>query len=165
MKQGLRFPVLAFCLLVFAPLSRAQEMAAHPMSRNLSDVQLTTIPGLPTCATGAVLQGDPTKGPSIILSKVSSDCTFPWHWHTPTETLIIISGTAHVQAKDGPEMTLSAGAFASMPSKHIHQFHCVTTCTLYVHSDAAFDMHYVNAEGTEISPMDALKAVKETVAK
>jgi len=35
---------------------------------------------------------------------------------------------------------------------------------LYIYSDTAFDMHYVNAQGTEIPPTDALTMVKETAA-
>jgi quercetin dioxygenase-like cupin family protein len=165
MKRG--FPILMFavCLLVLAPAALAQEMMSHPMSSNLPDMHFSMIPGMPTCATGAVVQGDPSKGGSIILAKGSAGCTFPWHWHTPTENLMMVSGTAHLQAKDGPEMTLEAGGFASMPSRHVHKFHCATACTLYVSSDTAFDMHYVNAEGKEISPDEALKAVKETAAK
>jgi hypothetical protein len=36
---------------------------------------------------------------------------------------------------------------------------------LYVFSDAAFDMHYLDGEGKEISPDEALKKVGETAAK
>lgn len=165
MKRGFSVLVLAVCSLVLAPVLRAQEGMAHPMSKNVSDLQFMAIPGLPTCATGTVLQGDPSKGGSIILAKGDAGCTIPWHWHTPTETLMMVSGTAHLQAQDGPEMTLRAGGFASMPSHHVHRFHCATACTLYIHSDTAFDLHYVNAEGGEISPADALKAVKETAAQ
>ena len=162
----MRVAILAvMCSMAIAPLHHAQEAMPHPMSRNVSDLQFGAFPGMPTCATGAVLSGDPSKGPSLILSKASAGCVFPWHWHTPTETLMLVSGTAHLQAKDGPEMTLKAGGFASMPSKHVHKFRCDTECLLYVQSDTAFDMHYVNAEGNEITPDDALKAVKETAAK
>jgi hypothetical protein len=52
-----------------------------------------------------------------------------------------------------------------MPSHHAHEFRSTTACTLYVYSDAAFDMHYVDADGKEISPEEALKAVKEKPAK
>ena len=165
MKRGFSIPVLALCSLMVAPALLAQEMHAHPMSKNLSEVQFATLPGMPTCATAAVVHGDPSKGGSIILAKLTSGCTFPWHWHTPTENLMLVSGTAHLQARDGAEMTLNAGGFASMPSRHVHQFRCASACTLYVSSDAAFDMHYVNAEGKEISPEEALRAVKETAAK
>jgi hypothetical protein len=52
-----------------------------------------------------------------------------------------------------------------MPSHHIHQFRCSSgPCDLYISSDAAFDIHYVDAQGKEISPDEALKAVKETPA-
>jgi quercetin dioxygenase-like cupin family protein len=165
MRTGSSIRLIAVCSLLIAPALFAEDMKAHPMSRNVSDVQFMMLPGMPTCATAAVVQGDPSKGASIILAKVASDCTFPWHWHTPTENLMLVAGTAHVQARDGAEMTLSAGGFASMPSRHVHRFHCADACTLYVSSDAAFDMHYVNAQGAEISPDDALKAVKEMAAK
>jgi quercetin dioxygenase-like cupin family protein len=165
MKRGFSIPVLALCALLIAPSLLADEMMAHPMSKNLAEVQFGPVPGMPTCATAAVVQGDPSKGGSIILAKMASDCTFPWHWHTPTENLMIVSGTAHLQARGGAEMTLTAGGFASMPSHHVHRFHCATACTLYLSSDAAFDMHYVNAEGKDISPEDALKAVKEIAAR
>ena len=153
------------CVLAITPVVCAEEGMAHPMSKNVADVQFVPFPGMPTCSSGAVVNGDPSKGPSIILAKLSAGCVFPWHWHTPTENLMLVSGTAHLQAKDGSEMTLLAGGFASMPSQHVHKFRCDTACTLYVSSDAAFDMHYVNAEGNELSPDDALKVVKETAAK
>ena len=153
------------CLLVMAPALFAQENMAHPMSRNISDLKFGPFPGMPTCASGTVVNGDPSKGPSIILAKLKAGCVFPWHWHTPTENLMMVSGTAHLQAQDGPDMMLRAGGFASMPSKHVHKFRCDTACTMYVHSDAAFDMHYVDAQGNEMTPEDALKAVKETAAK
>jgi hypothetical protein len=35
---------------------------------------------------------------------------------------------------------------------------------LYVFSDTAFDMHYVDGEGKDISPAEALKKVHETAA-
>jgi quercetin dioxygenase-like cupin family protein len=165
MKRRFSIALLVVCCLLLAPAMLAGEMMAHPMSRNVSDVQFGMLPGMPTCATAAVVQGDPSKGGSIILAKMASDCTFPWHWHTPTENLMLVSGTAHLQAIDGAEMTLSAGGFASMPSRHVHKFRCASTCTLYVSSDAAFDMHYVTAEGKEISPEEALKAVREIAAK
>jgi quercetin dioxygenase-like cupin family protein len=123
------------------------------------------VPPFPTCATAEVQSGDPSKAPSVIYSKAATGCVFPWHWHTPSEHLMIVSGEARVEMKDAAPVTLRAGGFALMPSKHVHQFTCIKTCTLYVYSDAAFDMHYVNAEGTEITPDEALKKVKETAAK
>ena len=165
MKRGFPLTMLVVCLLMTAPALLAADAMAHPMAVNVADAQFAMLPGMPTCATAAVVQGDPSKGGSTILAKATSDCTFPWHWHTPTENLMIVSGTAHLQAKDGPVMTLQAGGFATMPSHHIHQFHCATACTLYVQSDAAFDMHYVDADGKEISPDQALTAVKEMAAK
>ncbi len=112
--------------LSHAPPVRGQE--AEPAANlNMAQAKLVTFPGFPTCATGAVVNGDPAKGPSIILSKVAPG--------------------------------------SAMPSHHTHKFSCRAGCVLYVHSDAPFDIHYVDAQGKEITPEEATKAVKETAGK
>jgi quercetin dioxygenase-like cupin family protein len=154
--------------LVFVALFCSTGIAAaadHPQARNVADMKLGTVPGLPTCATGAVQSGDPRSGPSVIYSQMAAGCEIPWHWHTPTETLMIVSGTATVEAKDAKPSTLRQGAFAVMPSHHVHRFRCEAACSLYVSSDVAFDIHYMNAGGNEISPDDAMKPLKQKAAK
>ena len=141
----------------------AQEM--NPSGRNVTEMKLTAIPNLPTCALGSVEDGDPTKGPAVIFSKVPAGCTIPWHWHTPTERVMIVSGVARVEMKDGKPLILREGGFALLPSHHVHQFSCEQSCQMYIYSDAAFDIHYVNSQGNEISPADAIKAVKEKVTE
>jgi quercetin dioxygenase-like cupin family protein len=155
--------LLATTVVTVSP-ALAQGAPPAGVARNTSEMTFVNFPGMPTCGTGAVQSGDPGTGGSIIFAKLAAGCVFPWHWHTPTETLMIVSGTAHAQMKDGTPVVLRAGGFAVMPSKHVHQFRCSTACTLFVHSDAAFDMHYVDAQGNELSPADALKPVKETAA-
>ena len=157
------FPIVTSLLLACAVTAGAEE-APHRAGMNVSEMKFMAFPGMPTCSTGSVVTGDPTKGPSIILARMNAGCTFPWHWHTPTESLMLIRGEAVAQMKDGAALTMTAGAFAQMPTQHIHQFSCVKDCLLYVHSDAAFDMHYVDGEGKEISPDAALKPVMETAA-
>ena len=153
---------LAVILFVTAS-ARAQEMTAQP-GTNMATMKFVTVPPFPTCATASVQSGDPTKGPSFILAKGTAGCTFPWHWHTPNEHLMIVSGAASLQMKDGKTVTLRPGAFALMPSHHVHQFKCLNACALYVYSDTAFDMHYVDKQGNEISPTDALKPLREKPA-
>ena len=158
-----RFCLFTACLtLLVAASAHAQEM--NSSGRNVSGMKLTTIPGLPTCARGSVQNGDPAKGSSIIFAKIPTGCSIPWHWHTPTEHLIIVSGVARLDMKDAKSLTLRSGGFAMLPSHHVHRFRCQQTCALYIYSDVAFDIHYVNAQGNEIPPADALRAVKEKAA-
>ena len=77
---------------------------------------------------------------------------------------MLVSGVARLEMKDGKPFTLRAGGFAKMPSRHVHQFRCEQACLLYVYSDASFDIHYVDGQGDEITPAEALKAVKEKPA-
>jgi quercetin dioxygenase-like cupin family protein len=160
------FPMLAVSLALFLPgLAHAQVSATEPAARNMAEMKFGPLPPLPTCASGSVQTGDPAKGAFIILAKLTTGCSLPWHWHTAGENLMIVSGTARVEIKDGPSQTLRAGSYVQLPSRHVHQFQCKNNCTFFFYSDGAWDMHYVDAKGTEIPPEDALKALKEKPAK
>ena len=143
--------------LSISPVVQAQEMGTKS-GQNVTEMTFTNIPGLPTCTVGSVQNGDPAKGPFIIFAKIDAGCVIPWHWHTPSEHLMMVSGVARIEMKDGKPLTLESGGYALMPSRHVHQFRCERACTLYIYSDAAFDIHYVDAQGNEISVEDALKS-------
>jgi quercetin dioxygenase-like cupin family protein len=106
----------------------------------------------------AVLKGDPEKGPAVLLAKGTAGCRIPWHWHTAGEQIMVISGTGTTEMKDGKPFRMQTGSYASLPSHHVHQATCASACTMFVASDAAFDIHYVDAAGNEIPPEQALKA-------
>ena len=90
--------LVSLCLLLVLPAAAAaQAPAAAPMERNLADMKFAPVPGMPTCALGAVQSGDPGKGPSIIASRISAGCVIPWHWHTPNEHLMLASGVARLE--------------------------------------------------------------------
>jgi len=145
--------------LVLACLSIAygEEMG---VLRKLSENKFTPTPGLPSCIPGAVQSGDPSKGPSVIAFKGAAGCLIPWHWHTPTEQVMIVSGSMKLEMKGGRSATLGPGGFAMLPSKHVHQARCISACSGFVHSDAAFDIHYVDANGNEITLEAALSMSK-----
>ena len=168
MGSRIRFScvVLALSLIVFrVDAARGQGTAEQPVVRNVAQMTFVTVPGLPTCTSSAVQSGDPRTAASVILAKLTTGCSIPWHWHTANERLMLVSGVARMEAKDGKPLTLRAGGFAMMPSRHIHQFRCTASCVFYRYSDAALDIHYVDGQGKDISPDDALKAVKGTAAK
>jgi quercetin dioxygenase-like cupin family protein len=104
------------------------------------------------------------KEASIILARANTGCVIAWHWHSAGENLMMVSGEARVEMKDGDVVTLRAGGFAQMPAHHVHQFSCVKDCVLFIFSDAALDLHYVDPAGQEISPAAALKSAGETAA-
>jgi len=150
----------AMALLGFAGNAAAAEgaAAAAPMgvALNLSDQKFGAFPGTPACMVGVVLSGDPGKGPSLIESKFAAGCTIPWHWHSSDEHVMMASGVGKMEMKDAKPVTLRAGAYAMMPSHHPHQFTCASACVIFLRSDGVFDTHYINAEGKEIPPEDAL---------
>ena len=158
--------VLVLSLMPFAAdCARSQGITAHAAGLNLGEMKFASVPGIPACSTASVQNGNPAKGPSILLAKAETGCTVPWHWHTPNEHLMLVSGVATLEMKDAKPLTLRAGGYALMPSKHVHQFRCTSACLFYVHSDGAFDTHYVDDMGKEVALEDALKAVKQTASK
>lgn len=156
--------VLSVVSLASIAGSALAQAASDGIVHNVGDVKFAAFPGMPTCTMGSVQAGDPAKGASVILAKMATGCVFPWHWHTPNEHVMIVSGTARVEMRNAKAVTLKSGGFALMPSHHAHQFHCTKSCLLYVYSDTAFDMHFVNDKDQEISPDEALARVKEKAA-
>jgi len=150
----MKFTVVLFACLVAA---QADDMG---VLRKLSENKLSPMAGLPSCITMAVESGDPSKGSSVIVFKGTSGCPILWHWHTPTEHVMLVSGSAKVEMKGGSSAILGPGGYAMMPSKHVHQFSCTSACTAFVTSDTAFDIHYVDADGKEIPPDVALAKKK-----
>jgi len=130
------------------------------MGRNLDQIEFAPTPGLPDCARNAVLSGDPTKEPSIILAKIASGCTVPWHWHTPNEHLMMVSGAARIETKGAKPIVLKAGGFAKLAGRHVHRFRCTSDCVMYVQAEGPFDIHYVDERGMEIAPEAALKTTQ-----
>jgi len=74
---------------------------------------------------------------------------------------MLVSGAARVEMKDRKPVTLRAGGFAMMPSRHVHQLRCEKDCLFYIYDDGAFDIHYVDGQGNEMKPAEALAVVKE----
>jgi quercetin dioxygenase-like cupin family protein len=130
-----------------------------------AEVKVGEMPFLPSCAKVAPLRGDPPKEASVLWAEVSAGCVVPWHWHTPIEDVAMVGGSARIEMKDGAAKTANAGDFVSFPSKHVHQFTCVRSCTFYLVSSGPFDIHYVDAKGTEIPIEKALKSPGRPAAK
>lgn len=151
--------LISVVLISTAALAQDQAMATKP-----SDDKLIVIPGLPSCFKGLPVQGDPFKEAAVIYAKATAGCNIPTHWHTATENLTWISGSANLQMKGAADQKLSAGMFVHLPGKHEHAVRCTTACTLHVITSGAFDIHYVDASGNEIPVEQALAAGKKSLA-
>lgn len=136
---------------------RSEMVALDPQK-----MKFEPIPDMPSCASGAVLRGNPRTGPAWVMLKLASGCRVPWHWHTPKEDLLIISGQGTLAMKDGPPLKFVPGAWASLPGHHVHQASCVRACLIFTIADGSFDIHYVDADGEEIPADQALKQPAKT---
>src|SRR5262245_15742250 len=141
------------------------EDADQMITSNPQTLKFTPIPDMPGCASAAILRGNPRSGPAWVLLKLASGCRVPWHWHTANESLVVISGRGALAMKDGPPLQFVPGAYAAMPSQRVHQASCSRACLLFNAADAAFDIHYVDASGKEISLEKALTPPAKTHRK
>src|SRR5262249_16018819 len=133
------------------------EDAAQMITVNPQTLKYIAIPDMPACATAAILRGNPRWGAAWVLLRLASGCQVPWHWHTANETLLVISGRGSVTARDGTPLRFTPRAFAYLPSHHEQEGRCAGTCGVLNRADAAFDIHYVGANGEEISSEEALR--------
>lgn len=155
---------LAASLLCSAPaLHAATPTAAHAiLLQNPARAGFLQIPGVPQCTSIASLHGDMAKGPSTLMVRMRSGCMVPYHWHTPSEELIVLQGAPLAQMRGERPVMLKVGSYSQLPSGHIHRFRCTskTDCLIFLVADSAFDIHFANAAGKEISTEAALVAAK-----
>ncbi|SRR5712692_2062096 len=166
---GLTVLALALALVAIGGLGRSrasvQQAADQPMVQHSASAKYNPFPNTPDCVTGAVERGDPANGPSVILAKFKPGCAVPWHFHTPNETVLMVSGAGRLQAKGDKPASLRAGDYAWMPTKHVHTFSSEQGCVMFLTSDGAFDIHYVDDKGNEIPPEQAMKGATPKPAK
>jgi quercetin dioxygenase-like cupin family protein len=163
------FPRLSFLL----PLSVAAVLAGtsptsaqsqeQPLVHLAKNAKFGAAPNAPACFTIAVERGDPGAGPSVLLARFAPACAAPFHWHTPSETAMMVSGSLQIQMKGDKPVIARRGDFAYLPSRHVHRATCLGSvpCLVFLSADAPFDIHWVDEAGQEISLDAALKAAKK----
>ncbi len=158
MKRRLFGLVVLGSLLLVSITAFAQGGDSNSVAK-ASTLKFTALPVLPSCATVSPTHGDPFKGAAVIAAKAATNCKIPWHWHSVAEQLIVVSGKGKVEMHDGNmSETVGSGDFVNLAEKHVHQFTCLQTCSFYIVTNGAFDIHYVDKDGKEIKVEDALKA-------
>ena len=160
----LKSTVFLTLVLSFGSVHLSAQATENPIVSPVAAAKFAPIPNAPECFTIAVEKGDPTKGPSVILARFAPHCVAPYHWHTPSETAMVASGTLETQMKGDKAITARSGDFIYLPSHHIHRATCngSSPCLVFLSSDAAFDVHWVDAEGKEIPFEQAVKPTKAT---
>jgi quercetin dioxygenase-like cupin family protein len=157
--------ILAAVSIVGLASISAQETGDKPIVNPAASSKFGAVPNAPECFTVAVEKGDPSKNASVILAKFAPGCIAPWHWHTPTETVMVVSGSLELQMKGDKSFLAHRGDFVDMPPHHVHRATCPSAgvpCLVFISSNAAFDIHWVDAAGQEIPVETALKDAKAT---
>jgi quercetin dioxygenase-like cupin family protein len=127
--------------------------------------KMAPLPVFPQCLTLSAQRGDPLKGPAVILIKMTSGCKVMWHWHTAGEALMMVSGKGKIEMKEeATSDAVTPGDYVYLPGKHAHQFTCTVACTFFDSTEGAFDIHYIDKDGKEITPEQALGPAAKTAS-
>jgi len=158
--------LLATLLLAALPASAQESPDAAVVTKGMS-AKFAAVPGVPDCASLAVLKGDLGKGPSVVEMKFTPGCIVPWHWHTPSESAVPLAGLLEISMRDEKPVLLTNGDYGYLPSKHIHQAKCTGSkpCATVFFLDAPFDIHYVDKSGAEIPTAQALAEAEKLMTK
>ncbi len=78
-----------------APLHGDEMVAVSPRT-----LKFATPRGLPSCVKAAHLREDYENGLSVGLFKMSAGGRVPWHWHTSSWQVMMVSGSGVFEMKD-----------------------------------------------------------------
>jgi quercetin dioxygenase-like cupin family protein len=169
MKLAKESRVFLMALTAVSVIGLASRLAAQgtedkPIVASAASAKFGAIPNAPKCFTVAVERGDPNAGPSVLLARFAAGCVAPFHWHTPSETVMVVSGSLELQMKDAKAFVAHHGDYVYMPGRDVHRATCLGSapCLVFLSSDGIFDIHWVDAAGQEIPLETALKNAKAT---
>lgn len=156
-----RWAALACLPLCWAGMAGAQHSDGI-MLQSPADANFLAVPGVPACTTIAPLHGNMATGPATLMVRMKSGCMVPYHWHTPSEELVVLQGAPLAQMMGQRPMMLRVGSYSQLPKNHVHRFRCTSKvdCLIFMVADAAFDIHFVDEAGKEISTDQALEAAR-----
>jgi mannose-6-phosphate isomerase-like protein (cupin superfamily) len=88
-----------------------------------------------------VLHGDPATGPSDVFLRAPADYTFPAHWHTSAEHMVVVAGVVHVTYAGSKQFELRERTYALVPAKTGHKAHCGVggPCVMFIRFDSPID--------------------------
>lgn len=132
--------------------------------QHAADAKFISVPGVPACTTLAPLRGDMGKAASTLMVRMAPGCLVPFHWHTPSEEIVVLQGSPYAQMLGQRPYYLKVGSYSQLPTHHIHRFKCVSqsACLMFLVADGPFDIHFVDEKGSEISTEAALAAAKNS---
>lgn len=81
----------------------------------------TNIPGFPAGRRNAPIATDPQTGGPTYFSRFPAGSEFAMHWHTYTETLVVLEGSVDVTL-DGKLYTADAGSYIILPARMPHGY-------------------------------------------
>jgi quercetin dioxygenase-like cupin family protein len=125
-----------------------------------AQAKFISVPGVPACTTLAPLRGDMGKSASTLMVRMTAGCMVPFHWHTPSEEIVVLQGSPLAQMLGQRPYVLKLGSYSQLPTHHVHRFRCTSKadCLMFLVADGPFDIHFVDEQGKEISTEAALDA-------
>jgi mannose-6-phosphate isomerase-like protein (cupin superfamily) len=78
-------------------------------------------PGFPVGIRNAPIATDPETGGPTYLARFPAGSQFAMHWHTHTETVVVLQGTVSITL-DGTEHTATEGSYIIIPGKAHHEW-------------------------------------------
>ena len=131
--------ILLKAFLTLAAIGLGNSLAAEELafSRSVSDKDIAWGPCpefFPEGCELAAIQGDPSKSNADIYFKVPARQSFPAHWHTSAERMVLVSGEMDVTYRGQPTTHLKVGMYAYGPARAVHDGRCIsdTACILFI---------------------------------
>ncbi len=141
--------MIALSALTLATLVAAQDAATQePLVMNWQDAEWgppSNQPRFPAGLQNAPVATDPATGGPTYLARFPAGSEFEMHWHTHTETVMILEGSVFI-IMDGERYDVTAGSYIIIPGE-VHHTWIVPPegdVVLLARRDGPADFHFVD---------------------
>ncbi|MCY4119873.1 MAG: cupin domain-containing protein [Acidobacteria bacterium] len=142
---------LAVALLALPSSTDAQDEVQHGVTPLVLDWKAadwgppSIRPGFPAGIRNAPIATDPETGGPTYLARFPAGSEFAMHWHTYTETVVVLEGAVDI-VMDGTRYTATSGSYIIIPGRahHAWHVHADADVVLLARRDGPADFHFVD---------------------
>jgi len=142
--------LVSFVTLAFSTIAPAAGNAADQVLINAKSVKwVAAPPALPKGAQVAVLHGGPnTEGQYVMRVMMPPRYKMPFHWHSKTEHVTVISGALFVASQETYDKRIAhpvkEGGFLYVPARAQQFAFTKGKTVIEIHGEGPYDIKYTN---------------------
>jgi hypothetical protein len=142
LKRAAMFGVLSGTLWIHTGMVMSADPPVAAIAPDEGTLKWFPCEGWAPGCEGALLWGDPTRGPSGFYVRAPKGYLFPRHTHASPERIAVLRGRISGAVDGTSDAMVSPGMYWGFAGNAVHWARCEDACLMYITYDLPFDVAF-----------------------